>query len=71
MWLEYLWGYFEGFLQLLWQELLCMQSLQSTLKGTSTCSSPAVASGVARAFPGGRAAHPENQNEEENEENLR
>ena len=25
------------------------------------------ASGVARAFPGGRAAHPENQNEEENE----
>ena len=24
-------------------------------------------SGVARAFPGGRAAHPENQNEEENE----
>ena len=28
-------------------------------------------SGVARAFPGGRAAHPEDQNEEENEENLR
>ena len=25
------------------------------------------ASGVARAFPGGWAAHPENQNEEENE----
>ena len=24
-------------------------------------------SGVARAFPGGRTAHPENQNEEENE----
>ena len=24
-------------------------------------------SGVARAFPGGRAAHPENQNKEENE----
>ena len=24
-------------------------------------------SGVARAFPGGRFAHPENQNEEENE----
>ena len=28
-------------------------------------------SGVARAFPGGRAAHPEDQNEEENEEKLR
>ena len=28
-------------------------------------------SGVARAFPGGRAAHPEDQNEEENEGNLR
>ena len=28
-------------------------------------------SGVARAFPGGRAAHPENQIEEENEEKLR
>ena len=28
-------------------------------------------SGVARAFTGGRAAHPEDQNEEENEENLR
>ena len=28
-------------------------------------------SGVARAFPGGRAAHPKDQNEEENEENLR
>ena len=28
-------------------------------------------SGVARAFPGGRAAHPENQNEEENEKSLR
>ena len=27
--------------------------------------------GVARAFPGGRAAHPEDQNEEENKENLR
>ena len=26
-----------------------------------------VVSGVARAFPGGRTAHPENQNEEENE----
>ena len=31
----------------------------------------AIISGVARAFPGGRAAHPEDQNEEENEENLR
>ena len=30
-----------------------------------------VASGVARAFPGERAAHLEDQNEEENEENLR
>ena len=30
-----------------------------------------LASGVARAFPGGRAAHPEDQNEEENEEKLR
>ena len=28
-------------------------------------------SGVARAFPGGRAIHLENQNEEENEERLR
>ena len=28
-------------------------------------------SGVARAFPGGRVAHPEGQNEEENEEKLR
>ena len=28
-------------------------------------------SGVARAFPGGRLAHPESQNEEENEKNLR
>ena len=28
-------------------------------------------SGVARAFPGGRAAHPEPQIEEENEEKLR
>ena len=27
-------------------------------------------SGVVRAFPGGRAAHPEDQNEEENEENF-
>ena len=31
----------------------------------------AMLSGVARAFSGGRAAHPEDQNEEENEENLR
>ena len=30
-----------------------------------------VDSGIARAFLGGRAAHPEDQNEEENEENLR
>ena len=28
-------------------------------------------SGVARAFPGGRLAHPEDQIEEENEEKLR
>ena len=28
-------------------------------------------SGVARAFPGGRLAHPEGQNEEENENSLR
>ena len=28
-------------------------------------------SGVARAFPGGQAAHLEDQNKEENEENLR
>ena len=28
-------------------------------------------SGVARAFPGGRVAHSENQNEEESDENLR
>ena len=31
----------------------------------------AVASGVARAFPGGWVAHPESQNEEENEKSLR
>ena len=30
-----------------------------------------VTSGVARTFPGGQAAYPEDQNEEENEENLR
>ena len=30
-----------------------------------------VCSGVARPFPGGRLAHPEVQNEEENEEKLR
>ena len=30
-----------------------------------------VASGVARAFPGGRVAHPEVQNEEKNEDKLR
>ena len=30
-----------------------------------------ICSGVVRAFQGGRAAHPEDQNEEENEENLR
>ena len=30
-----------------------------------------VCSGVARAFPGGQAGHPEDQNEEENEEYLR
>ena len=27
-------------------------------------------SGVARAFPGGRVAHPESQNEEENEKKF-
>ena len=30
-----------------------------------------VVSGVARAFPGGRLAHPEDQNEEENKKSLR
>ena len=30
-----------------------------------------MSSGVARAFPGGRLAHPENQNEEENKSSLR
>ena len=30
-----------------------------------------VNSGVARAFPVGRLAHPEDQNEEENEDKLR
>ena len=30
-----------------------------------------ITSGVARAFPGGRLAHPEGQNEEENEKHLR
>ena len=28
-------------------------------------------SGVAKAFPGGQGAHPESQNEEENEKSLR
>ena len=31
----------------------------------------AVTSGVARAFPGGRLAHPEGQKEEETEKSLR
>ena len=35
------------------------------------CSKYAVNSGVARAFQGGRVAHPEGQNEDENYENLR
>ena len=30
-----------------------------------------ITSGVARAFPGGRLAHPEGQSEEENEKSLR
>ena len=30
-----------------------------------------IGSGVARAFPDGRVAYPEGQNEEENEQNLR
>ena len=30
-----------------------------------------IRSGVARAFPGGQLAHPEGQNEEENEKSLR
>ena len=30
-----------------------------------------ICSGVARAFPGGRVAHPESQNEEENGKSLR
>ena len=30
-----------------------------------------VNSGIARAFPGGRLAHPEGQNEEENKQSLR
>ena len=34
-------------------------------RGTSPYHFP-VCSGVARAFPGGRTAHPEDQNEEEN-----
>ena len=29
-------------------------------------SNEVICSGVAKAFPGGRLAHPENQNEEEN-----
>ena len=36
-----------------------------------TAAPPPPGSGVASAFPGGQAAHPEDQNEEENEENLR
>ena len=49
-----------------------------TFKGdntTSVCSKHQVnnvdISGVARAFPGGRLAHPEGQNEEENKWSLR
>ena len=38
---------------------------------TYHCTSYARSSGVARAFPGGRLAHQEVQNEEENEEKLR
>ena len=32
---------------------------------------PQLASGIARAFPGGRAAHPKDQNEEENEKKIK
>ena len=41
--LEYLWGYYKGNLMLLWQGLLCIRSLQSTLivppTALPTCSS--------------------------------
>ena len=57
----------------------CFGDFQSTntgLRGNYTyktklehvCAQP---SGVASAFPGGRAAHPEGQNEDENGESLR
>ena len=37
------------------------------LKSVCNCDNPFLCnSGVARAFPGGRLAHPENQNEEKN-----
>ena len=45
-------------------------SPESSTTSTAICKTRA-GSGVARAFPGGRAAHPEDQNEEENEEKLR
>ena len=41
------------------------------LKGKCVCTVCMFFSAVARAFPGGRVAHPEGQNEEENGENLR
>ena len=50
----------------------------SSYNHRTVCSSPIAAnvyeslhSGVARAFPGGRLANPESQNEEENENSLR
>ena len=42
----------------------------NTCLGIHFCEIP-VYSGVARAFPGGRVAHPESQNEEETEKSLR
>ena len=44
----------------------CGKIINTPLKGCQTHKFSEVLSGVARAFPGGRLAHPEGQNEEEN-----
>ena len=46
------------------RKLVGVATLNSALPTSSDYSDT---SGVARAFPGGRLAHPEGQNEEENE----
>ena len=50
-----------------WQDPTKSFILQKSIEGSKRLNG----SSVARAFPGERLAHPEDQNEEENEENLR